>query len=418
MDDQSTFLQALREAPDDPAPGLIYADWLEEHGQAERAEFIRLSLDLVGRPPEDNKRPGLILELQDLGSRVLPGWQEELPRVRGMSWDPPRTGFFRSITVHHVGAFLKGAPEILAAAPVTTIQLDIRLEQLNPADLEALAGLADLQSIRELVIRRQGMTGTLIRPLLGSPNLTNLRRLDLWENTIGAAGTKAIAVNPQLANLASLDLQGNAIRQTGAQALASSATLVGLRDLNLRYSQIDRKGLEALVEPSGLPQLERLNLGANNLIDGDLLLLAESSLFPRLRGLNLASNRGISGRGLQHLLDTGSRFNLEELNLSGAELTGATLKMLALAPRIGGLRRLNLVGAEWTPAVAEAIARSRLREGLEILYVDSPFDLPVHSSRVLRTLAEAFGSRLAYANLYSEYPGHDETEQDDLRLTP
>ena len=41
------FIQAIREAPDDDAPRLIYADWLEEHGQPDRAEFIRVQCQLA-----------------------------------------------------------------------------------------------------------------------------------------------------------------------------------------------------------------------------------------------------------------------------------------------------------------------------------------------------------------------------------
>jgi uncharacterized protein (TIGR02996 family) len=35
------FLQAMAEAPDDPSPRLIYADWLEEQGRNEEALFWR-----------------------------------------------------------------------------------------------------------------------------------------------------------------------------------------------------------------------------------------------------------------------------------------------------------------------------------------------------------------------------------------
>ena len=42
MDVHNAFLQSICESPDDDAPRLIYADYLEEHGQEERAEFIRV----------------------------------------------------------------------------------------------------------------------------------------------------------------------------------------------------------------------------------------------------------------------------------------------------------------------------------------------------------------------------------------
>jgi len=47
MSDAAALLAAIRAAPDDDAPRLIYADWLEEHGQRERAEFIRVQCELA-----------------------------------------------------------------------------------------------------------------------------------------------------------------------------------------------------------------------------------------------------------------------------------------------------------------------------------------------------------------------------------
>src|SRR5262245_33769712 len=44
MNNDGTFLRAIEAAPLDAAPRLIYADWLEENGQADRGEFIRLDV--------------------------------------------------------------------------------------------------------------------------------------------------------------------------------------------------------------------------------------------------------------------------------------------------------------------------------------------------------------------------------------
>jgi len=41
VSDEADFLRAICLHPDDDAPRLIFADWLDENGQPERAEFIR-----------------------------------------------------------------------------------------------------------------------------------------------------------------------------------------------------------------------------------------------------------------------------------------------------------------------------------------------------------------------------------------
>jgi uncharacterized protein (TIGR02996 family) len=41
------FLQAIAEQPDDDTPRLVSADWLDEHGDPARAEFIRVQIELA-----------------------------------------------------------------------------------------------------------------------------------------------------------------------------------------------------------------------------------------------------------------------------------------------------------------------------------------------------------------------------------
>ena len=41
------LLAAAKEAPHDDAPRLVLSDWLDDHGEPERAEFIRAQLRLA-----------------------------------------------------------------------------------------------------------------------------------------------------------------------------------------------------------------------------------------------------------------------------------------------------------------------------------------------------------------------------------
>src|SRR5438270_10839960 len=53
MDQEQSFLQAIYAAPEDDAVRLVYADWLEDQGQAARAEFIRVQIQRARTPEED-----------------------------------------------------------------------------------------------------------------------------------------------------------------------------------------------------------------------------------------------------------------------------------------------------------------------------------------------------------------------------
>jgi uncharacterized protein (TIGR02996 family) len=46
MTDEEALMATIREQPDSDAPRLVYADWLEEHGDPLHAEFIRVQCEI------------------------------------------------------------------------------------------------------------------------------------------------------------------------------------------------------------------------------------------------------------------------------------------------------------------------------------------------------------------------------------
>jgi uncharacterized protein (TIGR02996 family) len=69
MNEEQAFLRAIVDDPDDAAPRWIFADWLEERGDAagrDRAEFIRVQFALRDLPPEHPLRPQLAAEFPSI----------------------------------------------------------------------------------------------------------------------------------------------------------------------------------------------------------------------------------------------------------------------------------------------------------------------------------------------------------------
>jgi uncharacterized protein (TIGR02996 family) len=64
--DELAFLAAVHERPGDDAPRLVYADWLEEHGEVEYAEFIRWQMQ---HPAE--------MKIPRPSAKTLAKWREE-----------------------------------------------------------------------------------------------------------------------------------------------------------------------------------------------------------------------------------------------------------------------------------------------------------------------------------------------------
>ena len=69
------FLDAILREPGEPTHRLVYADWLEEQGDAERAEFVRAQCALA-RLDDDDRRPALEQSERDL-------WKEYRAHVLG-----------------------------------------------------------------------------------------------------------------------------------------------------------------------------------------------------------------------------------------------------------------------------------------------------------------------------------------------
>src|SRR5437868_6707171 len=70
MPTEEAFVQAIIADPDDDAPRLIYADWLDEQGESERAEFIRVQVALARMDEDDERRPELEARKSELTGRL------------------------------------------------------------------------------------------------------------------------------------------------------------------------------------------------------------------------------------------------------------------------------------------------------------------------------------------------------------
>src|SRR6266545_1217924 len=67
MDEMIPFLRMIAENPDDDAPRLVLSDWLEEHEHHERAEFIRLQIELARMDPSDAMYPEKTAKMRRCG---------------------------------------------------------------------------------------------------------------------------------------------------------------------------------------------------------------------------------------------------------------------------------------------------------------------------------------------------------------
>src|SRR3954463_13846563 len=94
MSQRAAFRQAILDDPDDDAPRLVYADWLDDHGEHDRAEFIRVQVERARVVEGD---PALRPTERGRGWLRPPGaaWRKEVPSWprRSPDWVVLRRGF-------------------------------------------------------------------------------------------------------------------------------------------------------------------------------------------------------------------------------------------------------------------------------------------------------------------------------------
>ena len=102
MTEEDGLLQGIVANPEDDAPRLVYADWLDERGDADRAAFIRLQIE-VARIERANPRGPRTSYVAVQGRRLVTslhlcgdseGWEwrdDECARpLRDRAWDLAR----------------------------------------------------------------------------------------------------------------------------------------------------------------------------------------------------------------------------------------------------------------------------------------------------------------------------------------
>ena len=280
--DREPFIEAIRNAPDEDGPVLIYADWLEEHGHPDRAELIRIQLEAASLVETDPRRAALKRRESQLKAIHRQSPLEELPDLGGrVIWGGFERGMVREATFVHASDFLEVADEVFHLAPLEKI----RFLNLVPKDLGRLADSSALARVRALDLSEQGLDGAGLSYLTRSPHLGALRELELRSNPLGGSGIKVLTSSPRLAGLTRLGLHRVGAGNDAARALAQESYLVRLIELDLSSNPLHFAAAEALAQSAHLENLRALNLSSTSIGFAGVAAIARSALGQRLERL-------------------------------------------------------------------------------------------------------------------------------------
>jgi uncharacterized protein (TIGR02996 family) len=341
MNTDVAFLADITEHPDDDAPRLIYADWLEDRGDQTsmaRAEFIRVQIRLAQLDVDVPRRSSILDGLGDgFSEQLFQNFRRKyipsedpleadataLLRVRemdlfrefGSQWRPHlgagvrcpgfRRGFVEEVTLS-ARVLLRRGERLFQVAPLRRVRLsawgslaelvespvlarlrgiDLPAHRLSVKELQLLLSSPHLSGLQELDI-----SSCLLRMLLGWPGLGRLTHLGLESNALNEDDVRELARCRHLTGLRTLNLANNQLGDGAAAALARSCHLGSLCALDLTGNRIGDRGAIALVSSPGLPRLRALYLSNNRVGDKGARALARLTGLGRLSCLCLDSN--------------------------------------------------------------------------------------------------------------------------------
>ena len=319
MSERDALLTAVCTNPEDDTPRLVFADWLDEHDEVVRAEFIRLQIELEGLP-DGKKKQKLQAREKTLLDKYGDAWSESLKPYfayyyRGTyayHYAPPvvfRRGFVETIAMD-VNTFLDRGYEVFALAPIRGLRIQdaqsldnlagcedlLRLHALNlhgavlSEDGSGASGLFRskyLANLTTLIARGFDDNGHLdvagLRTIANARYLKKLERLDVSDNWMFSrpvreqtAFRKLIwKLGEKMPALRELRLSGIGMRCGELSAMTAQPWVTRLRVLDLSRNQLAEHGCRALCESKHLADLERLVLTRNDRYDA-----ATDSLVP------------------------------------------------------------------------------------------------------------------------------------------
>jgi uncharacterized protein (TIGR02996 family) len=313
------FQRVICENPDDDTARLVYADWLDEHGDPDRAELIRIGVWLAAGVRSSAEEQSLRARERELIQQNRERWFAELPRARGFEWSFGGDmewntywrfdrGFVGCVTFWSVGAYRRHANRVFRSTPIRAVAVC----NVRPADIPLFAA-ERFAGCRYLCGNGDELEADDVARLVATPSLQRLQYLRIYGARIGDDAIDRVCEPGVLPALRVLWADG-LIGDRAVEALAASGhahRLDGLH-LNFNLTQVGDHGA-GVVAAGAFPRLRRLSLGKAIRDDG-AIRLARSPVLEQLDFLYLDANR-IGEAGAVALKDSPHLGGLKEIYL-------------------------------------------------------------------------------------------------------
>jgi uncharacterized protein (TIGR02996 family) len=174
--DGDALRRAIVAAPDDDIARLVYADWLDENGQPDRAAFIRAQVWAERAEPFGPEARAHVTAARRLLDANRGAWTGHL--VRRVLRSEFRRGFVEHAEVD-VAQFPRGAADLFAAEPIRSLRLARFASDATTVSLVPFFRTPHLARLTRLELIGLDMSPAEIDPLAASPHLGALTDLAL-----------------------------------------------------------------------------------------------------------------------------------------------------------------------------------------------------------------------------------------------
>ncbi len=260
LDDREAFLRGIFADPASDLPRLVFADWLDERGEAAWAELIRVQCELT-RLPKNLRVPG-----DEAVSELRHQLQNRDTELRGVLLADRMNRMPSDDELHRNRGFID---RIILAVSADLLSDAAEFRRTAVVEHPEWYGCTALKVVRGLIVG-----GKPIQTILTSPVTERVTELDLSGATV-------------------------AVRREAAPGEDS----YGLLDEYEYRPAVTLQAVEALVDAREARRLTRLDLRNNDLDNDAARAVVRSTNLIRLKSLHLSDGNQFRGRTWQQLLE-------------------------------------------------------------------------------------------------------------------
>ncbi len=339
-DESSALLRLVIENPEDDTPRLVYADWLEENGREDRAEFIRLQCQIARLAETEAEQIDLAERESALMGSHRTNWLAEVP-----AWSRGgaefRRGFVEVIEAS-TRAFLRNGRALFRRAPVLSVQLNL----VEDGPLAELAAFEPLANVRELGLTYEDISDTTWQAFLESGLLAGLRELTLISGLYQSdpAPTHGLRNSTSLAGLQKLSFSGRFFGDEALEAIAYSDVRPELRELEFHGEAFSGAGYVSMLRSPMSNRLHSLRWDfPEQALEPALDAIVDSQVHS-LRSLAITSTQHLGLEHCEGLAGWPGLRSVRRLDLSSCRLNLEHIEALARSAHLQNLEWLALTG--------------------------------------------------------------------------